>query len=219
MKATRAIEGFVAPRKDNIKRLVQEELQRLGWREGDLVERRKGELAKVRLAQRYGSSAPANGLQTFKPGRVLLVPKPRMDAIWRICGDRRKQTPDRALRSSRFHRTTGGAPSGCPAAGLRPSSEFAIVWRGMSPNVNPAQLLSEIIEPLGRAPTPSSAREILSVRASDAARQRITELAGRCNRGTLTPEENAQYQLFVEVGDVVALLQTRARLYLSEHPA
>ena len=33
-------------------RVVQEELQRLGWTEAELVERRKGDLAKVRLAQR-----------------------------------------------------------------------------------------------------------------------------------------------------------------------
>ena len=33
-------------------RVVQEELQRLGWTEADLVERPKGDLAKVRLAQR-----------------------------------------------------------------------------------------------------------------------------------------------------------------------
>ena len=88
----------------------------------------------------------------------------------------------------------------------------------MNATVTPAQLLGELVEPLGRALTPSSAREILTVRASDAAQQRIADLADRCNRGTLTPEERSEYQLFVEIGDVVALLQTRARLYLSAHP-
>jgi hypothetical protein len=88
----------------------------------------------------------------------------------------------------------------------------------MSASVTPAQLLGDLVEPLGRAMTPSSARAILSLRASAAARERIGELADRCNRGTLTSEERAEYQLFVEVGEVVALLQTRARLYLSEHP-
>ena len=90
----------------------------------------------------------------------------------------------------------------------------------MSTVVTPTQLLSDIVEPLGRALTPSSAREILSVRASDAAQRRIGELAEGCDRGMLTPAEKAEYQLFVEVGDIVALLQTRARLYLNkEHPA
>ncbi|MBI2928523.1 MAG: hypothetical protein HYY24_22875 [Verrucomicrobia bacterium] len=89
----------------------------------------------------------------------------------------------------------------------------------MNATVTPARLLGDIVEPLGRALTPSSAREILSIRASEAARGRVAELAERCNRGTLTTEERAEYQLFVEVGDIVALLQTRARIYLSEHPA
>ncbi|MBI3418438.1 MAG: hypothetical protein HY043_24370 [Verrucomicrobia bacterium] len=87
----------------------------------------------------------------------------------------------------------------------------------MNVTVTPAQLLGELVEPLGRALTPSSARELLAVRASDAARARVSELAERCNQGALTPEERAEYRLFVEVGDVVALLQGRARRYLSEH--
>jgi len=33
------------------------------------------------------------------------------------------------------------------------------------------------------------------------------------------PEERAEYQVFVEVGDLVAVLQAKARLYLSERPA
>ena len=88
----------------------------------------------------------------------------------------------------------------------------------MSASVTPAQFLSELVEPLGRALTPASARAILDVHASEGARQRIADLASRCNAGTLTPEEKAEYQLLVEVGDVMALLQTRARSYLDAHP-
>ncbi len=88
----------------------------------------------------------------------------------------------------------------------------------MTATVTPPQLRGAVVDPLGRGLTPSSAREILAVRASDAAQKRVAELAELCNRGALTPGERAEYQLYVEVGDVVALLQTRARLYLSEHP-
>ena len=89
----------------------------------------------------------------------------------------------------------------------------------MKATITPAQLLGELMEPLGRALTPASARAILAVRAGEAAQERIADLASQCNQGTLTPDEKAEYQLLVEVGDVMALLQTRARLYLSEHPA
>ena len=89
----------------------------------------------------------------------------------------------------------------------------------MTGSVTPAQFLGELVEPLGRALTPTSARAILSVRTTEAARQRIADLASRCNEGVLSPEEKAEYQLLVEVGDIMALLQTRARSYLDDHPA
>jgi len=72
------------------------------------------------------------------------------------------------------------------------------------------------MEPLGRCLTPASAREILSLRADEAASLRVENLASKCDAGTLTPEERAEYYLFVEVGDLVALLQAKARRYLSE---
>jgi len=75
-------------------------------------------------------------------------------------------------------------------------------------------LLSGVIEPLGRCLTPASAREILALRADEAASRRVEELASKCDAGTLTPEEHAEYQLFVEVGDLVAVLQAKARRYL-----
>ena len=80
-------------------------------------------------------------------------------------------------------------------------------------------LLGGVLEPLGRCLTSASAREILNLRADDPARTRVAELAGKCNAGTLSPEERAEYQLCVEVGDWVALLQAKARRYLADHPA
>lgn len=77
-------------------------------------------------------------------------------------------------------------------------------------------LLGCVIEPLGRCLTPASAGEILSLRADEAARRRVEELASKCDAGALTPEERAEYQLFVEVGDLVAILQAKARRYLAE---
>jgi hypothetical protein len=80
-------------------------------------------------------------------------------------------------------------------------------------------LLGGLMEPLSRCLNPQSAREILSMQADDAARQRVEELAIKCDEGKLTPDEQAEYQFFVEVGDFIALLQAKARLYLAQHPA
>jgi hypothetical protein len=80
-------------------------------------------------------------------------------------------------------------------------------------------MLGRVIDPIGRCLTPASAKEILGMRADKAARRRVEQLANKCDRGTLTPEERAEYQLFIEVGDFVALLQAKARRYLSERAA
>jgi hypothetical protein len=80
-------------------------------------------------------------------------------------------------------------------------------------------MLGRVIAPIGRCLTPASAKEILALRADKKAKRRIENLASKCDEGTLTPEERAEYQLFVEVGDFVALLQAKARRYLSEHTA
>ena len=89
----------------------------------------------------------------------------------------------------------------------------------MRTKARPTTLLGRVIAPIGRCLTPAAAREILSLRADKSARRRIEQLAAKCDRGTLTPEERAEYQLFVEVGDLVAVLQAKARRYLAEHSA
>jgi hypothetical protein len=80
-------------------------------------------------------------------------------------------------------------------------------------------MLRRVIAPIGRCLTPAAAREILSLRANASANRRLEALATKCDRGTLTPEERVEYQLFVEVGDLVALLQAKARRYLAENSA
>lgn len=79
-------------------------------------------------------------------------------------------------------------------------------------------LLGGVMEPLGRCLTAESAREILALRSAEEARRRVAELADKCNAGTLTPEERAEYQLAVSVGEWVALLQAKARRFLADHP-
>jgi hypothetical protein len=80
-----------------------------------------------------------------------------------------------------------------------------------------ATLLSPVLEPLGRCFAPASAKEILGLRADEAAQQRFEELSEKSQLGALTPDERAEYRILVEVGDLVALLQAKARRYLAEH--
>lgn len=89
----------------------------------------------------------------------------------------------------------------------------------MQTKTSATALLGRIIAPIGRCLTPAAAKKILSLRPDAPASRRLEALATKCDRGTLTPEERAEYHLFVEVGDLVALLQAKARRYLAEHSA
>ncbi len=71
-----------------------------------------------------------------------------------------------------------------------------------------------MVDPIGKALTPDAARAILAVRADDETQDRIDELADRCTEGRLSPEERAEYQEFVSLFNLLALLQSRARSVL-----
>ena len=71
-----------------------------------------------------------------------------------------------------------------------------------------------MVDPIGRALTPDAARAILAVRADDETQEHIDKLADRCTDGNLTPEERAEYQEFVSLFNLLALLQVRARSVL-----
>jgi len=86
----------------------------------------------------------------------------------------------------------------------------------MSANTSATKLLGSIMSPLGKALTPAAAKEIVGLRADERAQRRIKRLASKCDHGTLTPEEQAEYRLFVEVVDWVALLQAKARRFLND---
>ena len=49
------------------------------------------------------------------------------------------------------------------------------------------------------------------LRADPAVQARIEELAEKCNEGTITPEEIAEYDAYIQAMDVVAVLQKKAR--------
>lgn len=71
-------------------------------------------------------------------------------------------------------------------------------------------LLERIVDPIGRVLTPEAARQILELRADGETQRRIDELAGKCNDGTLSPDERVEYQEFVSLFNILTLLQVRA---------
>ena len=77
--------------------------------------------------------------------------------------------------------------------------------------------LDQFLDPTGGWLTPQIAERIVSWQPSVAVRERILELGRKADEGTLTPEEDVEYERYIEEGDVISLLQAKTRRFL-EHP-
>jgi hypothetical protein len=75
--------------------------------------------------------------------------------------------------------------------------------------------LDQFLDPISGCLTPQVAQRIVDWRPTDALRSRIEELGRKANEGILTPEEDAEYRDYIDEGDVIALLQAKARRLLA----
>jgi hypothetical protein len=79
--------------------------------------------------------------------------------------------------------------------------------------------LAKILDPVAQCFTPEVAQRVAELRADPAVQARIEELAEKCNEGTITPEEMAEYDAYIQAMDVVAVLQKKARTLIVQTPA
>ncbi len=77
-----------------------------------------------------------------------------------------------------------------------------------------ASVLDRLLEPVTRCLNPESAKALAELRADAVAQARIDELAEKANEGRLTSEERREYETYVHVGNLIAILQAKARLHL-----
>jgi hypothetical protein len=75
--------------------------------------------------------------------------------------------------------------------------------------------LDSFLDPVNGCLTPQVAQRIVDWRPDEPLRNRIDELGRKADEGTLTPDEDAEYREFIEEGDVIALLQAKARRLLA----
>ena len=83
---------------------------------------------------------------------------------------------------------------------------------------NGIHAFEQLLDPVGRCLTPDVARSLLEMRASVAAQDRIEALADKCSAGTLSPAEESEYDAYIWAGNLIAILQAKARALLSEQP-
>ena len=78
-------------------------------------------------------------------------------------------------------------------------------------------VLDRLLTPAGRCLTQESTRALVNLRAEPETQARVSELATKCNEGTLTAEERAEYEAYVWASSVIAILQAKARALLARN--
>ena len=81
-----------------------------------------------------------------------------------------------------------------------------------------AEVLRRVFDVPGHGMTKSLAESILALDFPEGDAARISELNTKANEGTLTEEEQAVLEAYVNIGDLLAYWQSKARQTL-QHPA
>ena len=80
--------------------------------------------------------------------------------------------------------------------------------------VNEVDIWTGVISPSRPDMPEPSANAILGWSFNDEAKVRMEELANRNDRGEITEAERAELEMYVKVGQVIGVLQAKARLSL-----
>jgi SpoU rRNA methylase family enzyme len=75
---------------------------------------------------------------------------------------------------------------------------------------------SRLLEPANTLLSPAAARSILRLDFSEEDKKRMHVLAEKAREGTLTPAEHEAIENYERVGNLLALMQSKARLYLKK---
>jgi hypothetical protein len=79
-----------------------------------------------------------------------------------------------------------------------------------------AAIWARLIQSQPEELTPEAARYLLGLGFSESDRARMQELADRSQAGTLTEEEAAEFDSYLHIGNLLAVMQSRARLTLAQ---
>jgi len=82
-----------------------------------------------------------------------------------------------------------------------------------------AVILSRAIEPHDGNLSPDAARSLLQIKLPGTDRRRLHELAEKAAQATLTSEEERELENYRNVGRLLELLKSKARLSLKNLPA
>jgi hypothetical protein len=78
---------------------------------------------------------------------------------------------------------------------------------------------ARLIQAQKREISPEVARYLLSIEFGESDRERTQYLAERSAAGALTAEEQAEFDSYLHIGNLLAVMQSKARGVLGEKPA
>lgn len=82
-----------------------------------------------------------------------------------------------------------------------------------------APIIDSLLDPVSRCFTAEAARALAELKGDEAMQWRIEELAEKANEGELTEGERRDYETYVHVGNIIAILQAKVRLRLKQAAA
>jgi hypothetical protein len=74
------------------------------------------------------------------------------------------------------------------------------------------EILSRVLQLDGDVLSPEKAQLVLSLKFSATDHDRMEMLGDLANEGTLSEDERSDYEAYIQVADLLAILQARARL-------
>jgi hypothetical protein len=82
-----------------------------------------------------------------------------------------------------------------------------------------AAIFSRVLEPEKPLISPDAARSFLALDFSSTDRERLNVLSAKARAGSLTPDEDEELENFLRVGDLLAIMQSKARRSLQKGTA
>jgi hypothetical protein len=78
-----------------------------------------------------------------------------------------------------------------------------------------SRVLARLLNPVSSLLNRQAAHKLIGLKADRKAQTRVAELADKCNEGELTDDERREYETYVLAGELIAILQVKARLVLA----
>ncbi len=79
-----------------------------------------------------------------------------------------------------------------------------------------SSIIDEMLEPFTESLTPESARSLSALKVKPSVQTRVDQLAAKCNEGELTESERKEYETYVQVGNIFALLKAKAKKIIAD---